>query len=456
MANDRAVVMGASVAGLLAALVATEFFDEVVVVERDELVFGAEPRKGVPQGKQAHALLSLGMDLTHELIPDFADQLKAEGCAPFDIVLDVAMMTSDGWRVRTESTMESSGFRRPLFESVIRRNLLERPNCRIQAGSIAGLTATDDNSRVTGVGLDDGSTVAGDLIVDATGRGSQSPKWLEEMGYERPREMNVRCFMGYSSRLVKLPDGVLEPGLAGIFATPYPGKTRGGVLLRCDNGIWMLTASGMAKDYPPRTPEEFYDFLDDAPAPVLGEAARAAEPVTEIATYHQPGNQRRLWEELERRPAGFIVTGDAVGSYNPVYGQGMTQAAKAAVVLRDCLTADADLGSLPERFQAGHGAFTAEAFEMAGSADSFYEGVELENYEQPDPAGFAYAETLAQMATEDPDVSARLSAAFFGMRLEDLEADDLKAKAKAWADSGRQPTNDDGSTLPRAYPSPVS
>lgn len=381
MSMDRAVVMGASVAGLLAALAATEFFDEVVVIERDELEFGPESRKGVPQGRHAHALLSLGMDLSTELIPDFGEQLMAEGCAPFDMVRDVAVMTSLGWRVRSDSTVKSLGFRRPLFESVIRRNLEERSNCQIRTGSIAGLTATDDNSRITGVALDDGSTVKGDLIVDATGRGSQSPKWLEEMGYQRPREMHVRCFMGYGTRLVKVPDGLFDPELAGIVAMPHPGSPRGGVLLKGDNGYWILTAAGMVKDYPPRELDEYYDFLDDAPAAALGEAARACEPVTEVATYRQPGNQRRLWEELERRPAGFIVTGDAVGSYNPVYGQGMTQAAKGAVVLRDCLAdPTADIETLPERFQAGHGAFTAEAFATAASADSFFEGVELENY----------------------------------------------------------------------------
>jgi 2-polyprenyl-6-methoxyphenol hydroxylase-like FAD-dependent oxidoreductase len=457
MSKDRAVVMGGSVAGVMAALAASEFFDEVVVVERDALEFTAEPRKGVPQGKQAHALLAVGMDMACEFVPDLREQLLAEGCSLFDQVRDCPMMNSQGWRMRAESTVKTIGFRRPLFESVVRRNLLERSNCRVVTGSIAGLIGSEDDSRVNGIVLDDGESIDGDLIIDATGRGSQSPKWLEGMGYERPREMHVRCFMGYGTRLVKVPDGLLEPEMAGLISMPFPGRHRGGVLLKADNDYWIFTAAGMMRDYPPRDSEQWFDFLDDAPAPVLGELARSVEPVTDVATYRMPGNQRRLWEALDRRPRGFIVTGDAVASYNPVYGQGMAQAAKGGVVLRDCLgDADADLENLPERFQAGHGAFTAEAFSVSGLGDTFYENSELENVEPPDPADYEYSTALEQLATEDAEVLVRLATAQFSMRSEDLEAPDLKAKAKAWIESGREVTNTDGTKIPGVYAAPVA
>jgi 2-polyprenyl-6-methoxyphenol hydroxylase-like FAD-dependent oxidoreductase len=457
VSKSRAVVMGGSVAGVMAGMAAAEFFDEVVVVERDELEFGADPRKGVPQGKQAHALLAIGMTLSREFIPDLPDQLLAEGCCMYDQLRDVPMMTSQGWRVRAESTVKTVGFRRPLFESVVRRNLLERSNCSVVTGSIGGLIASEDNSRVTGVLLDDGRTVSGDLVIDATGRGSQSPKWIEELGYERPEEMHVRCFMGYGTRLVKVPDGVLEPEMAGVVAMPSPGHHRGGVLVKADNDLWIFTAAGMVRNYPPRESDGWYDFLDEAPAPVLGEIARACEPVTEVATYHMPGNQRRLWEELDRRPRGLIVTGDAVASYNPIYGQGLAQAAKGGVVLRDCLAdPDGDLETLHERFQAGHGEFTAEAFGVSAMADTFYEGGELENVERPDPDDYAYATALEQLATEDAEVLVRVATAQFSMRSEDLEAEDLKAKAQAWIESGRQVTNKDGSTLPPVVEIPAA
>jgi hypothetical protein len=122
-------------------------------------------------------------------------------------------------------------------------------------------------------------------------------------------------------------------------------------------------------------------------------------------------------------------------------------------VLRDCLAdTDADLETLPERFQAGHGKFTAEAFGVSAMADTFYEGAERENVEAPDPDDYAYGAVLEEVATEDPDVVVRLGTAHYSMRPEDLEADDLKAKAQAWVAGAKQVTNKDGSTIPPAVP----
>jgi len=209
---------------------------------------------------------------------------------------------------------------------------------------------------------------------------------------------------------------------------PFPGHHRGGILIAADSGYHILTAAGMARDYPPSDDDAFLKYLDQAPAPVIGSYARACEPVSDIATYHQPGNRRRLWERLARRPRGFIVTGDAVASYNPVYGQGMTQAAKGAVVLRDCLRENDDPMTLPERFQAGLAAFTDEAFNVSAMADTFYEGAELENVERPKASDYTYLTTLEQLATEDPEVLVTLATAQYSMRLEDLESDETQSQ----------------------------
>ena len=448
MSRERAVVVGGSVAGLLAALAASEHFDEVLVVERDELGFSAQARKGVPQGRHVHGLLSIGMEMACEFIPDLREQLLREGCSIFDQIRDMPTMTSQGWRLRAESTVKTIGFRRPLFDSVLYRNISALPNGQIEVGAVAGLLASEDGSVVTGVRTRAGKEIPADLVIDATGRGSQAAKWIEQLGYEGPAEMQVRCFMGYATRLVKVPEGLLDGETAGIISMPFPGHHRGGILIAADSGYHILTAAGMARDYPPSDDDAFLKYLDQAPAPVIGSYARECEPVSDIATYHQPGNRRRLWERLARRPRGFIVTGDAVASYNPVYGQGMTQAAKGAVVLRDCLRENDDPMTLPERFQAGLAAFTDEAFNVSAMADTFYEGAELENVERPKASDYTYLTTLEQLATEDPEVLVTLATAQYSMRLEDLESDELRAKAAAWTESGRSVTNTDGSTLP--------
>jgi 2-polyprenyl-6-methoxyphenol hydroxylase-like FAD-dependent oxidoreductase len=443
------VIIGGSVAGLTAALAAAETFDQVIIIERDELEFSAEPRRGVPQGNQVHALLSAGMDAMRRLVPDLPGQLAAEGCSRFDQVRDVAAWSGVGWRQRIESGIESFGFRRPLFESVVRRNVLRRDNCQIRVGSVVGLRAPADGSVVTGVEVEAQEPVEADLVIDATGRASQASRWFEQLGYERPDEVHVRCQMGYAARLVRVPDGVLPPQLSGVNALPYPGHHRGGLVFVADNGLWVLAAAGVARDYPPRDENAFIEYLDQAPVAVLGRVARECEPAGPIGTYRMPGNQLRLWHRLARRPRRFVVTGDAVGSYNPVYGQGMTQSAKAGVILRDCLEAVDDLDDLAGRFQAALGEFATYACDASGKPDSLYDGVKLINFDKWDAGSAARATALEVLATEDPSVTLKVSRAQLGMRPEELESVELKAMVEQRMGSGLRSSNRDSGTLPQ-------
>jgi len=207
----------------------------------------------------------------------------------------------------------------------------------------------------------------------------------------------------------------------------------------------------MVRDYPPGDRESFLDYLSDAPSPILGQIARRCEPVSDIASYRMQGSRLRLWEKLDRRPRGFIVTGDAVGSYNPVYGQGMTISAKGAVVLRDCLLQAEDDDSLPNRFQMEYAKFTEEAFGISAMADTFYEDAELLNVTPPNPQDYAYLTTLGQVATEDADVAMALVAAHFSMQMEDLQSEELRDKAAKWVQSGRTVTNNDPARVPPVH-----
>ncbi|EPD69482.1 FAD-dependent oxidoreductase [Streptomyces sp. HGB0020] len=448
MARNRVVIIGGSVAGLGAALAAAETFDQVIIIERDELEFGADPRRGVPQGNQLHALLSAGMDAMRQFIPDLADQLTAEGCSRFDQVRDVATWSGAGWRQRLESGIETVGFRRPLFESVVRRNVLQRTNCQIRVGSVIGLTTSADGSLVTGVEVEGQEPIEADLVIDATGRASQAPKWFQQLGFERPEEVHVRCQMGYAARLVRIPEGVMPPQLFGVNALPFPGHHRGGLVFVVDNGLAMLAAAGVAREYPPRDENAFLEYLDQAPVSILGEIARQCEPVGPIGTYRMPGNQLRLWHKLARRPRRFLVTGDAVGSYNPVYGQGMTQSAKAAVILRDTLASVEDLDDVAAPFQTALGQFAMYACDSSGKPDSLYDGATLINFEKWDDASVARATALEALATEDPAVTLKVSRAQLGMRPEELDSPELEAMVEQRMKSGEPSSNCDSSTLP--------
>ncbi len=449
MSIERAVVIGGSVAGLLAAIALADVCDEVVIVERDELPDAPVGHNGAPQGKQIHVCLPAGLSMIEQLIPDFGPKLKAEGCPEWDELEAVPYLTSEGWRVRTASPVKTVGFRRPLFEWVIRRHLLSLPNAEVRVGTAKGLVANDDATFVTGVELASGETINADLVVDASGRASQAPKWFEKLGYAPPIDREVRINMGYASQVVRVPDGLLPEGVVGLNSLPYPGHHRGAVVLAADNGTFMLTAVGMMGDYPPGDRDKMLAYIDGSPSPLIGELARKCEPVGEINTYRMPGNRKRVWEDLERRPGGFVAVGDALGSFNPIYGQGMTSAANAAVTLRSTLVeVDGRSSEFPAEFHERLRDWTNLAFDMAAGADCLYEGAEIIGWERPSDEELEYAMALEGLATEDPEVLVALGRAQYMMEMEALDNESIKAKAYQWISSGRSPRVSDPATMP--------
>jgi hypothetical protein len=238
-------------------------------------------------------------------------------------------------------------------------------------------------------------------------------------------------------------------GIRGLITMPYPGHSKGGLIMPADNGRHTLCAIGAVKDYPPSGEEGFLEFLRQAPSPLLAQIAERAEPVTEIATYHHPGNQLRLWGQLERRPRGFVPIGDAVASFNPIYGQGMTVAAIEAAKLRDRIAGlDGDLDPLPEAFMDDLEAAVAFPYGMATVADSAYPETEFVDAERAPAENAEFFASLEQLASEDPDVSRSILRALGWFEGELLEAPELLGKVEEWVSSGRTVRNDDPLSVP--------
>lgn len=423
-AGSHAVVLGGSLAGLCAAAALAPHVDRVTLVERDRYPEEPRWRRGVPQARHTHNLLGAGQRSLELLFPGLLGELRDLGMVEVRMPQDMLLLVAGGWVDRFDSRHVVLSGSRNLLDWAVRRRLRELPTVEIREETEAVGLVAGQGDTIRGVRLRDRDTSArtgwavpyeldADLVVDATGRGSRAGAWLQNLGYQAPEETVVDADCAYATCVFEPPPGHTADWKC-VLLQSTPEEPRSGILNPIENDRWMVSVAGLGGERPPLDHEGFVDFAKRLRSTVLYDAIRDAKPLGEVYGSGRTENRRRHYERLTRWPDRFLVLGDAVGAFNPAYGQGISVAGMSALVLRRALERSGTRGT--GRIPAGLAGPLRKriarcvdaAWMLSGNADLTYPGAADGPLPLAARLGKRYTDRLLKVATTDRAVATAL------------------------------------------------
>jgi 2-polyprenyl-6-methoxyphenol hydroxylase-like FAD-dependent oxidoreductase len=196
----------------------------------------------------------------------------------------------------------------------------------------------------------------------------------------------------------------------------------------------MVSLAGRFGQYPPTDEEGFFAFAKSLPTHRFYELIRCAERVSDIFHHRFPTSVQRHYERLAAFPERFVVLGDAISSFNPVYGQGMSSAALQVRALQQLLNDRANglqadgLAGLGAAYFPKAAEVIASPWILAASSDFVYPQTTGERPPNMQEAARYFA-ALDSLVTEDPAVHRILVEVFQLARpLADLTVDPLLSR----------------------------
>ncbi|WP_394850844.1 hypothetical protein LZC95_25720 [Pendulispora brunnea] len=412
----RAIVIGGSLAGMCTARVLGDFFDEVVMLERDLLPEGIAARPGVPQSRHTHVLLPRGEREMEKLFPGFVAAMLAGGAVRFDIGTDMAVRRTFGWQT-LGATAEVLWASRNLLEGTMRALFRQQTKVRVIDGvQVLGLLGTP--GQVRGVRLRSGTRerelpeLLAELVVDASGRNTAIDAWLRELGVTPPQTERVDAHAGYASRFYRPPPRrPADWWWKGLWVEAEPGRPRGGVIFPIEDDCWLVTASGFNRAYPPTDEQGFLAHFASLSSPMASRVLSQAEPISPIHGFRSMANVFRRYERWTAGPAGFVAVGDAACAFNPVYGQGMAASAVCAAILGQVLRRSGPRARFERAFFREQATFLAGPWALATASDFRWPDTEGTRPNVPAAVG-RYMKWAIEAAHHDGALRRRLFPAF--------------------------------------------
>jgi 2-polyprenyl-6-methoxyphenol hydroxylase-like FAD-dependent oxidoreductase len=411
----RAVVIGAGLGGLTAAKAIAPHFASVMVLDRDALPDEPAPRPGAPQGRHLHGLLPGGLNALETLFPGFRLDLESAGATRVGCVQDFRIERPgyDPFPQR-DFGYDIFSLSRPLLERLCRRRLEEEPNVEVlPRRRVVDLTpAASGPPAVCGVVCReaDGRTrsIASDLVIDASGRGSPTMAFLAGTGLPKPAETEIPANIAYATAQFELWDPPSDWRML-LHVARVPLTTRSAFMQPIENGRWIASLGGAQEDAPPGDIDGFMAFAKSLRTPTFYEAIKDAKLVGGIDRYQFDCSLRR--DFAQGFPRGLVPVADSVCRFNPVFGQGMSVAAMEAVALGRLL---GERRGLPDPLDGLPDAFLSEIRELIDAAwASVASGFAAMKDGSP-PADFAakmqYAAALVRLMAEDAEVHKLVSA----------------------------------------------
>ncbi len=446
----QTVVIGAGIAGLAAAGALADWFEHVIVLERDELPDVAAYRTGTPQASHVHGLLLGGLLALEELFPGIGEDFVRAGAVSLRLNQDFReeLPHRDPMPQR-DLGLTGCALTRPVIEFTLRRRVAQRSNVVFRQGTrVLGIIADPQGRRVAGVRgattVDERTeTLPAELVVDASGRGQLTMTLLQSSGRALPRETAIGIDIGYTTAILDIPEDAPSGWKVVLTHHDAPRSNRRSAVVPIERNRWMLTVSGRGDERPPGDWDALLAFMRQLPTRTIYNAVRKSRPIGRLTRYGFPESVWRHFEQIADFPDGLVPIGDAICRFNPVYGQGMTVAAKEATLLHHLIEARASaedsIAGLSQAFLAEAKSLIATPWTMAAIPDFVFP------YTRGDrPADLEHSlqlkDALARLAVRDAAVQKLVLEVWHMLKPHSaLEDPDLKQRVKAEMASAAPP-----------------